>query len=60
MKKLKEAQEKYGFTNAWTIDGRTMFKETNDKPSVYYVKWLKHYGKRICSFVCGIHAVICS
>ena len=24
------------------------------------VNWLKHYGKRICSFVCVICAVICS
>ena len=36
MKKLKEAQEKYGFKNVWTIDGPIMFKDANDKPSVYY------------------------
>ena len=36
MKKLKEAQEKYGFKNVWMIDGPIMFKDANDKPSVYY------------------------
>ena len=36
MKKLKEAREKYGFKNVWTIDGRIMFKDANDKPRVYY------------------------
>ena len=36
MKKLKEAQEKYGFKNVWSIDGRIMFKDVNDKPSIYY------------------------
>ena len=36
MKKLEEAREKYGFKNVWSIDGRIMFKDANDKPSVYY------------------------
>ena len=36
MKKLKEAREKHGFKNVWSIDGRIMFKDANDKPSVYY------------------------
>ena len=35
MKKLEEAREKYGFKNVWPIDGRIMFKDANDKPSVY-------------------------
>ena len=29
-------------------------------PAYIMVNWLKHYGKRICSFVCAICAVICS
>ena len=29
-------------------------------PAYIMVNWLKHYGKRICSFVCVICAVICS
>ena len=36
MKKIEEAQEKYGFKHVWTIEGRIMFKVENDKPSVYY------------------------
>ena len=36
MKKLEEAREKHGFKNFWSVDGRIMFKEANDKPSVYY------------------------
>ena len=37
MKKLEEArEEKYGFKNVWSIDGRILFKDANDKPSVYY------------------------
>ena len=36
MKKLEETREKYGFKNVWSIDGRIMFKDANDKPSVYY------------------------
>ena len=34
MKKL-EGREKSGFKHVWTIDGRIMFKDENDKPSVY-------------------------
>ena len=36
MKKLEEAHEKYGFKQVWTIDGRIMLKDGNDKPNVYY------------------------
>ena len=36
MKKLEEARAKHGFKNVWSIDGRIMFKNANDKPSVYY------------------------
>ena len=36
MKKLEEAQEKHGFNHVWTIDSRVMFKNRDDKPSVYY------------------------
>ena len=36
MKKLEEAREKYRFKNVWTIGGRIMFKDANDKPSIYY------------------------
>ena len=34
--KLEEVREKYGFNYVWTIDGRNMFKNGNDKPSVYH------------------------
>ena len=51
MKKLEEAREKYGFNHVWTIDGRIMFKNGNDKPRVFSL---------ICSFVFVIRAVICS
>ena len=60
MKKLKEAREKNGLKHVWTIDGCIMFKDGNDKPNVYYGYWLRHYGKRIFSFVCVIRNVICS
>ena len=50
MKKLDEVREKYGFNDVWTIDGRLMFKNGNDK----------HYGKRNRSFVCVKRAAICS
>ena len=36
MKKLKEAREKYCFKNVWSIDGRIMFKDANNKPRVCY------------------------
>ena len=36
MKKLEEAREKYGLKNVWLVDGRILFKDANDKPSVYY------------------------
>ena len=36
MKKLEEAREKHGFKNVWSIDGRIMFKDANDKLRVYY------------------------
>ena len=36
MKKLEESREKHGFENVWSIDGRIMFKDANDKPSLYY------------------------
>ena len=61
MKKLEEAREKYGFKNVWTIDGFIMFKNAQMNRQAYImVNWLKHYGKRIRSFVCAILAVICS
>ena len=36
MKKLEKVPEKYGFKHIWTIDGRILFKNGNDKPSTYY------------------------
>ena len=36
IKKLEEAPEKHGFKNVWSIDGRIMFKDANDKLRVYY------------------------
>ena len=36
MKKLEKAREKHGFKYVWSIDGRIMFKDANDKLSVYY------------------------
>ena len=60
MKTLEEAREKYGFKHVWTIDGRIIFKDGNDKPSVYYGYCIKHYVKKIHSFVCVIRAFICS
>ena len=36
LKKLEEAREKCGFKHVWTIDGRILFKNGNDEPSVYY------------------------
>ena len=36
MKKLEEAREKYGFKNVWSIDGRIIYKNDNDKPSLFY------------------------
>ena len=61
VKKLEEAREKYGFKNVWTIDGFIMFKNAQMNRQAYImVNWLKHYGKRIRSFVCVIRAVICS
>ena len=36
MKKLEEAPEKHGFKNVWSIDGRIMFKDANDKSRVNY------------------------
>ena len=36
MKKLEEAREKHGFKNVWSIDGRIMFKDANDKSRVNY------------------------
>ena len=37
MDKLRQAKETYGFTNAWTNDGKILFKsDSNAKPQVYY------------------------
>ena len=36
MKKPEKAREKHGFKNVWSSDGRIMFKDANDKLSVYY------------------------
>ena len=36
MKKLEEAREKNSFKNVLIIAGRVMFKNINNKPSVYY------------------------
>ena len=33
---LTKHESKYGFNHVWTIDGRIMFKNGNDKPSVYH------------------------
>ena len=35
---LGEAQKKYGVRNAWTSDGRVMFKENNNKVFLYKAK----------------------
>ena len=38
MSVLNEAREKYGFKNAWTYDGRILYKDNNDgqKIKIYY------------------------
>ena len=36
MNKLEEAREKNGFKHVWMIDRHIMFKNGNDKLSVYY------------------------
>ena len=36
MKKLEKAREKHGFKYVWSIDGLIMFKDANDKLSVFY------------------------
>ena len=36
MKKLEEARKIYGFKHVCAIDVRIMFKDGNDKPSLYY------------------------
>ena len=60
MKKLKEAREKYGFKNVWTIDGCVMFNRQMISQAYIIINWLKHSGKRIRALVCVILAVICS
>ena len=36
MDKLKQAKETYGFTSAWTNNGKILFKsDSNAKPQVY-------------------------
>ena len=57
MKKLEEAREKYGFKNVWSIDGRILFKDANDKPSVYYNQlaqalWEKNSFFGLCYSCC--------
>ena len=37
MQKLKSVRDEYGFSNVWTVDGKIMFKNSdNGKPNVYY------------------------
>ena len=37
MQKLKNARDEHGFLNIWTVDGKIMFKNSdNGKPNVYY------------------------
>ena len=37
MQKLKNARDKHGFFNVWTVDGKIMFKKSdNGKPNVNY------------------------
>ena len=37
MQKLKSARDEHGFFNACTVDGKIMFKNSeNGKPNVYY------------------------
>ena len=37
MQKLKNARDEHGFFNVWTVDGKIMFKNSeNGKPNVYY------------------------
>ena len=49
MQKLKNARDEHVFFNVWTVDGKIMFKNSdNGKPSVYYGsagRKLKIYGK---------------
>ena len=35
--KRKNARDEHGFLNIWTVDGKIMFKNSdNGKPNVYY------------------------
>ena len=34
--KLNEARDHHGFRNVWSVDGRIMFKDGEDKPKLYY------------------------
>ena len=37
MQKLKNARDEHVFCNVWTVDGKIMFKNSdNGKPNVYY------------------------
>ena len=37
MQKLKNARDELGFFNVWTVDGKIMFKNSeNGKSNVYY------------------------
>ena len=36
LSKLNEARDYHGFRNVWSVDGRIMFKDGEDKPKLYY------------------------
>ena len=36
LSKLNEARDHHGFRNVWSVDGRIMFKDGEDKPKLYY------------------------
>ena len=36
MRKLNEARERYNFKNAWTSDGKILYKDVSGKIKVYY------------------------
>ena len=36
LSKLNEARDHPGFRNVWSVDGRIMFKDDEDKPKLYY------------------------
>ena len=36
LNKLNEARDQHGFRNVWSVDGRIMYKDGEDKPKLYY------------------------